>query len=114
RDDASRAPAPLGPLGEREQECDEDAREQRCTKWIELRRRRDRGLRHPPPHTDGGDADERRSNDEEPTPAGVVDQRAREDEPQATADAEYPRDHADAGTDLLRRELVHHEAERKR
>src|SRR4029450_8922254 len=53
-----------------------------------------------------GDRPPRRADDEQPAPAEVVDDHAREGKAEPAADAEYRRDGADRRPNLLRRELV--------
>jgi hypothetical protein len=60
------------------------------------------------------DPDGRSADDEDPAPREVVDEQAREDEPEAAADAEDRGDHPDGDADPLARELVVDDREAER
>jgi hypothetical protein len=113
-DDGRRAPAPVLALGQREQQRDERAREEQRAGDVDPRRRLDRRLGHEQVHEHDGDRDADRADDEEPAPRGVVDDHAREHEPERAADREHRGDDPDRGSHPFPRELVLDDREAER
>ena len=74
----------------------------------------DRRLGHETVHERDREGDRDRAEQEEQPPREVVDDHAREDDPEAAADAEHGREQADPDLDLLGRELVADDREAER
>ena len=74
----------------------------------------DRRLGHETVHERDRESDGDRAEQEEQAPREVVDDHAREDDPEAAADAEHGREQADPDLDLLGRELVADDREAER
>jgi hypothetical protein len=73
---------------------------------VDLARRAHRRFGHEAPGCDRSQYDCDQRDPEEPVVVEVLDDHAREDDPQPAADAEDRREHADPARDLLGRELV--------
>ena len=101
-DGARRAPAPRVALREGEEQRDEAAGEEQRAGDVDARLGLDGRLGHEHVDEDGRAADQNRADDEDPPPGELVDEHAREHEPEAAAHAEHRGDQADRRADLAR------------
>ena len=113
RDVGRRPPAPLAGLRDAEQDPGQRAREHHRADPVHLRvRNRRRGRDEPVGAERGGQREE--ADPEQPLQVEVVDDHARERQPDAAADAEDRADDAQPAGDLVARERVAHDPERER
>ena len=96
-----RRPSPALALGEREQERDQHDGHQHRAGHVDARSRAHGRFGDESAHEHDRDRDPDRPDNEEPAPARVVDDHARQDEPEAAADAEHGRKEADPHLDPL-------------